>query len=286
MTAAEALREATTRLAPVSDTARLDAELLMAHAAQVPRPELFLRLLMDGDPPPPSFAALIERRLAHEPVAYILGHQEFYGRSFRVSPEVLIPRADSETVVEAALEAKPDAALILDCGVGSGALLLTCLLEIGGSRGVGIDRSPGALMVAHSNAQQLGLTRKQARFVGADWDQPGWADGLGQFDLILANPPYVETAAELAQQVRNYEPSGALFAGEDGLDAYRVLVPQLPKLLQEGGVAVLEIGAAQADAVAQLALANGFTADLRRDLGNRPRALVLRLGLGKGGASG
>lgn len=279
MTVAEALCEAARRLEAVSDTARLDAELLMAHSLGIARSELLLRH-MDGETPK-GFDALVERRLRHEPIAYIVGHQEFYGREFLVTPDVLIPRADSETVVEAALAACPNPRRVLDCGVGSGALLLTALAECEGAQGIGIDRSSGALGVAAANAERLGLAI-YAQTLCRDWREPTWATDLGKFDLILANPPYVEDRADLSPSVREYEPAGALFAGPEGLDDYRVLVPQLPDLLTEGGIACLEIGAVQAEAVAGIAEAAGFSAEIARDLGGRPRAAILRLGLGKG----
>jgi release factor glutamine methyltransferase len=278
MTCAAALRAAAARLAQVSDTARLDAELLMAHALGCTRSDLLLRHMQD--PEPAAFAALVERRERHEPVAYITGTQEFYGLTFHVAPDVLIPRADSEATLEAALDAAPGAVRTLDCGTGSGALLLALLAERPDAVGVGIDRSAQALAIATANAASLGL-EERASLQLADWDHPGWADNLGQFDLVLANPPYVETTFALAPQVSDYEPAGALFAGEDGLDAYRILIPQLPELLKAGGVAVLEIGASQAEAVSKIAAHHGFTCKLRCDLGNRPRALILRLGLGK-----
>ena len=273
MTIAEALRDAAARLAPVSDTARLDVEVLMAHALGVSRSDLLLRHMRDA--PPAGFAALVARRLGQEPVAYITGTQEFFGLPFRVTPDVLIPRGDSEVVVEAALKARPGALRVLDCGTGSGALLLAALAHLPEARGVGIDRSSAALAVAAANAGATGLA-KRARLVLADWEQPGWADAIGApFDLILANPPYVETGAPLSASVREYEPAGALFAGVEGLDAYRVLVPQLPGLLAAGGVAVVEIGAAQAEAVSRLAATAGLAARLHRDLGDRPRALEM-----------
>lgn len=278
MTVAEALRAATSRLAEASDTARLDAEVLMAHALGVTRSDLLLHRM--ADPAPAQFAALIARRLAHEPVAYITGETEFFGRPFLVGPAVLIPRADSEVLVEVALGAQPEAKRILDCGTGSGALLLAVLAERPGAQGVGVDRSIDALQVAAANAARLGLAER-ARILAADWEQSGWADGLGQFDLILANPPYVEDAAELAPSVRTHEPAGALFAGPEGLDAYRMLIPQLPALLAPGGTVLLEIGAAQAGAVSAIAAAAGFAAELYRDLGGRPRVLRLQIPLGK-----
>ena len=269
----EALRVAAEHLANTSDTARLDAELLMAHTLGVTRSELLLRHTRDEAPA--SFGSLVERRAAHEPVAYITGEQEFYGRTFQVSPAVLIPRSDSETPVAAAIEARSDARRVLDCGTGSGALLLTLLAELPAARGIGIDQSPEALAVAAANAKLLGLADR-AEVRRADWTQPGWADDLGNFDLIIANPPYVEDTAQLDPTVHDYEPHGALYSGPEGLDDYRALIPQLPGLLEPGGVVVLEIGYAQDDAVAAIAAASGFSAELRRDLAGRPRALILR----------
>lgn len=270
---AERLRTAALALGPASSTARLDAELLMAAALGVSRSDLLLRHMRD--PAPPAFEPLFARRAAHEPVAYILGEAEFYGLSLRVTPEVLIPRGDSETLVEAAraaLAARPPAR-ILDCGVGSGALLLAALSLWPAAEAVGIDRSPGALKVAAGNGAALG---RDVRWLARDWDEPGWAADLGRFDLVLANPPYVEDDAPLERVVRDYEPAGALFAGVEGLDAYRVLVPQLPGLLADEGIAVLEIGSRQAEAVRAIAQVVGFETTLHHDLAGRPRALEMR----------
>lgn len=274
-TVAAALRAASQQLSATSDTPRLDAELLMAHALGVTRSELLLR--HSGSGVPHGFAPLLERRLRHEPVAYILGEQEFFGLPFRVSSAVLIPRGDSEVLVEAALAARPDAMRVLDCGTGSGALLLAVLANLPNATGVGIDRSHDALSVAAENARRLGMDQR-ARMLAADWDQAGWQAGLdGPFDLILANPPYVETDAGLAPSVSAHEPSGALFAGAEGLDAYRVLIPQLPEMLGAGGAALVEIGASQADAVSAIAADAGLSARLHHDLAGRPRVLELRL---------
>ena len=282
MTVGLAIREAAEVLATVSDTPRLDAELLMAHVLGVTRPEMLLHAMRD--PVPAGIAALVVRRLRHEPVAYIVGAQEFYGFELIVTPDVLIPRGDSETLVEAArtsLAERPPAR-ILDLGTGSGALLLAALSLWPGAHGVGIDRSLAAVAVAAANAGRLGMAAR-TRFLHDDWTRPGWADSLGPFDLILANPPYVEDGAALAPEVRGHEPAGALFAGAEGLDAYRVLVPQLAALLEPEGLAIVEIGTTQADAVARLAIAAGLDTDLHRDLGGRPRALALKKALGKPG---
>lgn len=280
MKVAEALREAAARLEATSDTARLDAELLMAHVLEVSRSEMLLRHMQDEVPD--GFAAMVERRARHEPVAYITGQQEFYGLDLEVSPAVLIPRADSETVIEAARQAfaARAPARILDLGTGSGALLLAALGVWPDAEGVGIDSSPPALQVVKSNAARLGHADR-TRCALLDWTQPHWADDLGKFDLILANPPYVEANAPLEPSVIDFEPASALFAGPEGLDAYRVLIPQLPHLLAEDGIAVLEIGATQAQAVTQIGCEQGFTATCHKDLAGRPRALVLTLRLGK-----
>lgn len=278
MSISDALRAAAESLAATSDTARLDAEYLMAHALGVSRSDMLLRHQRDAVPA--CFDALVARRLAHEPLAYITGEQDFYGRRFHVTPAVLIPRSDSEQVVEAALSVMPQTARVLDCGTGSGALLLTLLSERQRASGVGIDASPGALAVARANAARLGLSDR-AEIVHGDWHEVQWTKDLGRFDLIIANPPYVETDAALDASVRDYEPAQALFAGKDGLDDYRALVPQLSSLLLPQGVAVLEIGATQAEAVAAIAAESGAESELRHDLAGRPRAMILRWGVGK-----
>jgi release factor glutamine methyltransferase len=262
-TVAEAIRAATLALGEGTDTARLDAELLMAEALDCTRSEMFLRRMQDYAPH--NYAALVERRTNHEPIAYIRGYQEFFGLGFRVTPDVLIPRGDSE---------------VLDLGTGSGALLLALLSELPEAEGLGIDRSVAALSVATGNARALGLADR-ARLELRDWTRPGWAEDLGRFDLILANPPYVEDAAELDASVRDHEPAGALFAGPDGLDDYRVLIPQLPALLAPGGAALVEIGFTQADAVSAIARQSGFDCQLHHDLADRPRVLELNISLGK-----
>jgi len=248
--------------------ARLDAEVLLAWLLGCERGELLLRPKRAMDAA--AFDALVTRRAGGEPVAYITGEREFWSLPLRVSPAVLIPRPDSETLVEAALEAgaRPR---VLDLGTGSGALLLAVLNEWPEATGLGVDASAAALEVAKANADALGLAGR-ARFQLGDW-----GTGLAErFGLILCNPPYVEDEAKLAPDVRDHEPASALFAGTDGLDAYRRLLPQLPGLLDEDGVAVLEIGFAQADAVLSLAQTAGMVGAVRPDLAGRDRALVLR----------
>lgn len=271
MTVSEALRAAVARLAHI-DTAQIDAELLMAHALGVSRSDMLLR--HRADPAPEGFAALVERRAAHEPVAHILGHQEFYGLDLLVTKDTLIPRGDSETLIEAARELAPDARRLLDLGTGTGALLLAGLHERPQAIGVGIDASIAALAVARANGERLGL-QDRAAFRHASWLDAGWQEPLGRFDLILCNPPYVEEHAPLDPDVRDYEPASALFAGPEGLDDYRILIPQLRGLMEEGAIAIFEIGYEQAEAVRAIASTAGFATELRRDLADRPRAVVL-----------
>ncbi|WP_298470224.1 peptide chain release factor N(5)-glutamine methyltransferase [uncultured Erythrobacter sp.] len=283
MTVAEAIRAATERLSATSDTARLDAELLMAHALAVSRSDVLVHRMNDAAPA--EFHRLIERREQFEPVAYITGHQEFFGRSFKVTRDTLIPRADSETIVEAALEVLGDPAYvtegILDLGTGTGALLLSVLAERPGVRGFGIDISAPAVAVARENSRILGL-HDRVTFETASWHDlgfqhsSGWKDSTGLYDLVIANPPYVEIDAPLDKDVKDYEPASALFAGKDGLDEYRAIIPELGNLLAHDGAAVLEIGHTQAQAVTKLAENAGFSVEIRNDLANRPRCAILR----------
>lgn len=272
MSVAEAIRQATGKLAKTSSSARLDAELLMAHALKMRRSDMLLRAMDQAEPE--CFPALVERRARHEPVAYILGEAEFFGRSFAVNAAVLIPRADSECLVEAALENAPQSGRVIDLGTGSGALLLSLMAECEELEGVGIDASEDALEIARGNAERLGFSGR-AQMLRRDWAAPLWHKGLGQFELVIANPPYVEEGADLAPDVARFEPGQALFAGPEGLDDYRIIIPQLRDLLSAKGVAIVEIGAGQARQVGQLAQDHGFKVEMRRDLAGRPRVLVL-----------
>ncbi len=266
---------ATKALERVSDTPRLDAELLMAHALGLSRNDLLLR---SRDLTTPSeFDALLQRRLAHEPVAYIRGYQEFWDLTLAVTPATLIPRGDSETLIEASIghfRDREPPARILDLGTGSGALLLAALSVFQVAAGAAIDASLDALAVAQANAERLGIGNRTG-FLHRSWRDAGWADDLGRFDLILCNPPYVETEAELAPQVRAHEPASALFAGADGLDDYKLLIPQISALLTSGGVAIFEIGQGQDAAVTKLAKEQGFAIQPHRDLAGIIRALSL-----------
>jgi release factor glutamine methyltransferase len=257
---------------------RLEARRLLAHVLNKSEEAL----LRDPRAPVPAdqaqqFAALLARRIAHEPFAYLTGRVGFWTLDLEVSPATLIPRADSESLVEAALDACPDkgAALhVLDLGTGTGALLLAVLSELPAASAVGVDLKPEAAALAARNAARLGLAGR-ARFLAGDWA----AALAGHFDLVLCNPPYIESAAiaGLMPEVARHEPASALDGGADGLSAYRRIIADLPRLLAPHGVAVLELGAGQQAAVEALAKAAGLTPEAcRADLGGVPRALVLR----------
>jgi release factor glutamine methyltransferase len=257
-------------LAPHSDTSRLDAELLMAHALATSRDDLLLRRL--DDPVPPEFEPLLARREAGEPVAYITGRRAFWTIELEVGPGALVPRPDTETLIEAAVEHFGTRAprRILDLGTGPGTLLLAALSQWPEATGIGVDASAEALAYARRNAERLGLAGR------AELRVRDWTAGLaGRFDLVLCNPPYVEAGAELPREVAEWEPAEALFAGPDGLDAYRRLAPLLRPLLAPGGIACLEIGAGQSVSVSALFEAEGFTISSRMDLRNIPRCLLL-----------
>jgi release factor glutamine methyltransferase len=267
MTVREALAAAAARLAAASATPRLDAELLMAHALGTGREAMLLG--RGDDPAPAGFEPLVERRLAHEPVAYITGRKAFWTIELEVGPGVLIPRPDSETLIEAAVACFGAAgpARVLDLGTGPGSLLLAALDQWPGATGLGVDASQRALAYARRNGG------RRAEFRLGDWGA-----GIGErFDLILCNPPYVGEAADLPRDVADFEPPQALYAGADGLDAYRVLAPQLAGLLAPGGIVCLEIGVGQETAVAGLMAAQGFTTESRKDLNGIVRCLILRL---------
>jgi release factor glutamine methyltransferase len=268
---ARALGDAARQLEGSSDTARLDSELLMAEALHIDRDRLILA------PPdrqvPKRFWDMLERRKAGEPVAYITGRRAFWNIELHVGPGVLVPRPDSEVLIASAIEhfqRSEGPKRILDLGTGPGTLLLAALDVWPDATGLGVDVSRQALTYASANARRLGFEDRVQLVQG------NWADGLVEkFDLILCNPPYIAEGADLGPGVREFEPDEALFAGKEGLDAYRALAPQLPRRLSKGGVAAIEIGADQADAVSALLGRDGLQAQVVKDLAGRDRALLL-----------
>lgn len=260
------------------DTPDLDARLLVGHALALDHAGLMReaeRPLEDAEIA--RIEALAVRRLAHEPVARITGTKEFWGLAFAMTPAVLVPRPDTETIVEAALAAidrngpRTRALRIADLGVGSGAMLAALLTELPNAVAVGTDRDPAALATAQHNAAQLGVAERAA-FVACDFG----AAIAGGYDLVVTNPPYIRTAdiAMLDPEVRDYDPRGALDGGPDGLAAYRVIAADAWRLLRPGGAIVVEIGHGQANAVAALFAASGFgRSTVAPDLAGIPRAL-------------
>lgn len=258
------------------ETAALDARLLAAAALGGDTTGLLLR----GDEvvapeAAVSLAELTRRRLAREPVARILGQREFWGLPFRLAPETLEPRPDTETIVEAALGRLTGTGpvRILDLGTGTGCLLVALLHERSNAWGLGIDRAPGAARVARSNAEANAVGARAA-FLCGDWAEAV----IGRFHLVVSNPPYIRAGliAGLDPEVARHDPRLALDGGEDGLEAYRAIVAELPRLLAPGGAAILEIGFDQAESLRHLAMTAGLDVqEVRRDLGGNERAVTL-----------
>ncbi len=225
--------------------------------AGVEEPAREARLLSRAAQDASEFDAYVARRTAREPFAYIVGRREFWSLDFEVTPDVLIPRPDSETLVEAALKACSCAPprRIVDLGTGSGCLLMALMSEWPHATGLAVDISPAALAVARRNADRLGLSSR-IEFACCDFEAvPG-----GPFDLAVSNPPYIPTdeIAGLQPDVASFEPKGALDGGTDGLEAYRSLARALPALLVPGGRALLEIGWTQAEQVRNILQKQGF----------------------------
>jgi release factor glutamine methyltransferase len=267
---ARALADTARQLNETSDTSRLDAELLMAEALHIDRDRLIL------SPPdrdvPKRFWSMVKRRSRGEPVAYITGRRAFWNIDLHVGPGVLVPRPDSEVLIASAIEHFDGSApeRILDLGTGPGTLLLAALDVWPDATGIGIDVSRRALSYASANARRLGFEARVKLKIG------NWAEGIAErFDLILCNPPYIAEGAELGPGVREYEPDEALFAGETGLDAYRALAPQVPRLLNKGGLAAVEIGHDQAGSVPALLTRDGLDSRIANDFADRPRAVLL-----------
>jgi release factor glutamine methyltransferase len=256
------------------ESPRLEARLLLAQALGI-TPE---RLLRDRDVPVDAreYYNLLARRAAREPLSLILGRREFWSLDLLVSPVTLVPRPESETVIEAALAEFPEAdrvGSVLDLGTGTGCLLLAALTELRQAFGVGVDVSPDAVALATRNAARLGLSDRTA-MVCADWAA---AIG-GSFDLVLSNPPYIPTycLSELMPEIARHEPRAALDGGPDGFTCHRQVLSVLPRLLNDSGVAVVEFGQGQAAELGVLAQEAGLVSATKADLAGRPRAMLLR----------
>jgi release factor glutamine methyltransferase len=253
------------------ESPRAEARLLYAHALGVSRDEALCATLTLTPEQAANFAAMVARRAAREPSAYITGHKQFWSLDFKVGPGVLVPRPETETLIEEALKLLPDRNAnlkIADLGVGSGAILAAALKELPNATGVGFDSSPTAIAWARRN-----VAGHRAEIRLADWHE-----AEGSFDLVFSNPPYIAAVeiAGLEPEVSRYEPRAALDGGRDGLDAYRALAGLLPRIVGPRGHAILEIGAGQAKAMEPIF--RGSALKLVRvapDLAGIPRALVL-----------
>jgi release factor glutamine methyltransferase len=274
MTLREAIHTVTRTLTQAGvETPARDARLLVAHAARIPPDRLTLHegeaLLPDAGA---RLADAITRRAARQPLSQITGQRLFWGRAFRVTPDTLDPRPDTETLVALAL--REPFHHVLDLGTGTGCILLSCLADCPAAHGIGTDLSPAALAVAKGNAADLGLTAR-ATFQLSDW----FSTVEGQFDLIVANPPYIAAAEMpgLSPEVRDHEPHLALTPGGDGLDAYRIIAYAAPAHLPPGGRILMEIGPTQGQAVTAMLGDAGLT-DIRihPDLDGRDRVAAAR----------
>lgn len=262
------------------ESPELDARLLIGAALHLDHTGLAVqdtRLITNAESD--IIDGFARRRIAREPIARILGHKEFWGLELRLSKATLVPRPDTETVIEAALEFVRDNPTfskeirIADIGTGSGAILLALLSEFAGSTGIGTDVDVEALQTAELNARKLGIAERAA-FIRCSY-----TDSLsGSFDLIVSNPPYIRSSdiQTLAAEVRDYDPHLALDGGLDGLDAYRTIVPQAERLLVPGGALIVEVGYDQSEQVSQMMKAAGLTVPHppRVDLGGIHRVVI------------
>ncbi len=270
--------EAALRAGPHPEKARRDAELLLLYVSGLSRSAFLAHLDDELELAASShYEVLLERRVEGEPIQYITGQTEFYGLPFRVTPDVLIPRPETEHLVECVLEAAAQSAAprIVDVGTGSGSIAIALAYKLPNARVTAVDVSEAALDLARWNARRNGVAER-VRFLQGDLLEPVAGE---QFDLVVSNPPYVPAAdkGSLAVEVRDFEPSLALVAGEDGLDVYRRLIPQVYEVLVSSGFVALEIGYGQSAAVECLLRTVGFTdISFTPDLQGIPRVASAR----------
>jgi len=272
------------------DTARLDARVLAEHILLTDRLGLFAhpeRVLTTDETN--AYNTVIDRRAARVPVAHLTGVREFWSLDFKITPDTLIPRADSEVIVETVLDLHKtghEFKRIADLGTGSGCLLLSVLHELKNATGVGLDASQSALTVAAFNAKNLNLSDR-SDFIYDNWSDAGWTDRLlnvgitdtGPYDLIISNPPYIPsvTIQDLAPEVADYDPLGALDGGPDGLSAYRSIAKNVSSLLNDDGLFLCEIGYGQDQSVPDILQSNGLQVfEIKQDLSEIPRCVVAK----------
>jgi release factor glutamine methyltransferase len=279
LTRAEALQSLRRTLAEAGlETAALDARLLLLAATGISATDLITRPDTPLTPEQAeALAAFTRRRLSHEPVARIIGEREFWGLPFRLSPETLVPRPDTETLVETALDLLPDRQAplrLVDFGTGSGCILVALLHELPLAVGLGVDLSYGALVTARANARGNRVGNR------CHFALSRWAEAVsGPFDLIVSNPPYIASGVipTLERDVREHDPPLALDGGPDGLEPYRILLREAERLLSPRGLLVVEIGYDQAEAVSGLAALSGLeTLRIAHDLSGNPRCVAMK----------
>jgi len=285
-TISQAISEGSRRLAAARIGQNLlDAGLLLRHVMGVDRTHLLTRSEKTIDEAQfRAYLALIERRAAGEPVQYLTGHQEFFGLDFIVTPDVLIPRPETEFLIERVMtlveESKQEAPLIVDLGTGSGCIAVTLAVRLPRARLIATDVSRASMDVARTNADRHGV-RERIEFLEGDLFTPLGERGLeGAVDVLASNPPYVDekSSVSLQREVLDWEPHAALLGGADGLAFYRRLLADGSKYLKPGGSLVVEIGYGQFDAISDLIAASSWRlVDVTRDLQSIPRTLTIRI---------
>ena len=249
------------------ENAVFEAELLLAHAFGCSRLDLLTRTELPTEVQQKRFQSMAARRANSEPIAYITGYQPFWDHDFLVGPQTLIPRQDTEALVEVTLRRMPGGGSVLDLGTGSGCILLSLLAERPATTGLGLDLSSEALELAGQNARNMGL-EKRCSFIESDWFA-AVKDKKGHFAVIVANPPYIPSidVGALMADVRSFEPKLSLDGGRDGLSCYRTIISQAPDFLEGGGLLAVEVGILQSNDVAALFEAAGLKAvEITRDL--------------------
>jgi len=275
-TVASLLAEAIKQLHGI-EGARLDASVLLAEVMKIGREQLIMYPEQLVSPSQQDvFQEFIARRAKKEPVAYIIGKKEFWSLDFIVTSDTLIPRPDSETLVEAIVQTRQDSnnLTIADMGTGTGCLLISLLKHLPMATGVGIDVSRAALMVARENAIRHEVNNRSI-FIESDY----WEAVTGSFDIIVSNPPYIPAGdlAGLMEEVKGYEPVGALVSGHDGMDAYRAILEKLPEKLNKKGMAVFEVGQGQAEPLSQMLIQCGLKeVEVRHDLAGIARCVMAK----------
>lgn len=259
--------------AGIEDAAH-EAALLLEHFCGLSPAQIPLSRNRDFDSP--QLREALERRLSRYPIQYIIGEWGFCGERYTLNSDCLIPRPDTELLVEKAAQLLPPGGRFLDAGCGSGCISVSLLASRADSSGVAFDISPGALKAAGENAAHNGVGERLTLIPGDMLDSAFWRS-IGKFDAIISNPPYIPTREIPALEPElKHEPHRALDGGEDGLDFYRAIISHAPDTLADGGIILLEVGLGQADDVAALAIKDGFSAEILKDIENRGRALVLR----------